>query len=251
MHYVVNQSFGWREREGELVASRGSVPMAPQEGGLVPSPSWNPRRLTAVDVALPGGVTRADTRGRILLAGLRLFAEYGFTGASIRDIAREVAINSATLYAHFPAKEHILAELIHIGHAELHLRIREAYAAAGSTPAEQLAALVRAQVLLHTDYPLLALVANHELHALSLERAAPALALREECRTLLLAVLTDGTEQGVFDIADVTLTGIAIGSLGMRVANWFGPDQPYTREQVADAFVGFALRLVGTPLEKG
>jgi hypothetical protein len=29
------------------------------------------------------------------------------------------------------------------------------------------------------------------------------------------------------------------------------PDQPYTREQVADAFVDFALRFVGGPLPRG
>lgn len=213
--------------------------------------SWEPRRLTAVAVELPDGVTPPGTRGRILHAALKLFAEYGFHGASIRDIAREVGINSATLYAHYPAKEHVLAELIRLGHEELRRRVVEAARVAGDEPAEQLAALVRAQVLVHTDYPLLALVANHELHALSPERAAPALALREEARRLLLAVLERGTAAGVFDIADVPLAGIAIGSLGMRVANWFGPDQPYTREQVADAFVGFALRLVGGPLPRG
>lgn len=213
--------------------------------------SWEPRRLTAVAVELPDGVTPPGTRGRILHAALKLFAEYGFHGASIRDIAREVGINSATLYAHYPAKEHVLAELIRLGHEELRRRVVEAARVAGDEPAEQLAALVRAQVLVHTDYPLLALVANHELHALSPERAAPALALREEARRLLLAVLERGTAAGVFDIADVPLAGIAIGSLGMRVANWFGPDQPYTRDQVADAFVGFALRLVGGPLPRG
>lgn len=214
-------------------------------------PSWDPRRLTAVAVNLPEGVTPPGTRGRILRSGLRLFAEYGFFGASIRDIAREVGINSATLYAHYPSKEHVLAELIQVGHDELHRRMRQAYAESPDDPAEQLAALVRAQVGVHTDYPLLALVANHELHALSPERAAPALALREQSRLMLLEVLTDGRDRGVFSIADTTLTGIAIGSMGVRIANWFGPDQAYTREQVADAFVGFALRLVGVAIEEG
>jgi AcrR family transcriptional regulator len=217
----------------------------------VTQPPWDPRRLTAVAADLPDGVTPPGTRGRILRAALKLFAEKGFFGTSIRDIAREVGINSATLYAHYSAKEHILAELITLGHEELRRRMREASAAAGPEPTDQLAALVRAQVLVHTDHPLLALVANHELHALSPERAAPALALREEARQLLLAVLARGAATGAFDLADPTLTGIAIGSLGMRVANWFGPDQPYTRDQVADAFVGFALRLVGSPLPRG
>jgi AcrR family transcriptional regulator len=217
----------------------------------VTQPAWEPRRLAAVSAELPAGVTPPGTRGRILRAALRLFAEYGYFGASIRDLAREVGINSATLYAHYPSKEHILAELIQVGHEELHQRVRQALTDAGPGPAEQLAALVHAQVLVHADYPLLALVANSELHALTPERAAPALTLRDQSRQMLLEVLDRGVADGIFTVADVTLAGIAIGSMGVRVANWFGPDQSYTREQVAQAFAGFALRLVGVPIEKG
>jgi AcrR family transcriptional regulator len=209
---------------------------------------WDPRRLNAVVVALPDGVTPPGTRGRILHAALRLFAEYGFHGTSIRDIAAEVGINSATLYAHYPAKERILADLVLIGHQELHSRLQEALVESAGDPAAQLAALVRAQVLVHTDFPLLALVANQELHALSPERAAPALALREQSREMAAAVIASGVRRGVFHVADPVLAGTAIGSMGLRVPSWFGPDQPYTRDQVADAFAGYALRILGVPV---
>lgn len=216
---------------------------------------WDPRRLTAVAVELPEGVAPPGTRGRILLSALKLFAEYGFHGTSIRDIAAGVGINSATLYAHYPSKEHILAGLVLIGHKELHRRLQQALIEASGGPAEQLAALVRAQVRGHADYPLLALVANAELHALSPERAAPALALREQSQEMALRVLRLGVDRGVFTIPDVMLAAIAIGSMGVRVANWFGPDQPYARDQVADAFAGFALQIAGAhptiPVERG
>ncbi|WP_212830696.1 TetR/AcrR family transcriptional regulator [Catellatospora sp. TT07R-123] len=213
---------------------------------------WEPRRLSAVAVELPAGVTPAGTRGRILLAALRLFAEYGFHGTSIRDLAGAVGINSATLYAHYPSKEHVLAELVLLGHEELHRRLQQALVAAPPGPAEQLSALVRAQVGAHADFPLLALVANAELHALSPERAAPALALREQSRQLGLQVLRLGIDRGAFRVADAVLAATAIGSMGMQVAHWFGPDQPYTRDQVADTFAGFALQIAGAvPTPKG
>ncbi|BFU45387.1 TetR/AcrR family transcriptional regulator [Krasilnikovia sp. MM14-A1004] len=208
-------------------------------------PSGDPRRLHAVAVRLPDGATPPGTRGRILHAALKLFAEFGFHGTSIRDIAAGVGINSATLYAHYQAKEHILAELVLLGHEQLHKRLQEALAEAGADPAHQLAALVRTQVLVHADYPLLALVANQEMHALTRERAAPALAVREQCRDLARQVLEAGVRQQVFDADDLTLTQVAISSMGIRVASWFGPDQPYTRDQVADTFVRYALRVAG------
>lgn len=208
---------------------------------------WEPRRLSAVAVELPEGVTPAGTRGRILLSALQLFAEYGYHGTSIRDLAAGAGINSATLYAHYPSKEQVLAELILIGHDGLLRQLQQAYAEASADPADQLVALVKAQVFAHADFPLLAIVANSELHALSPEQAAPALAIRESSREMLLEVLRKGAGQGVFKIKDINLAAIAIGSMGVRVANWFGPDQPYTREQVAESFAEFALRIV----EKG
>ncbi|NUT33551.1 MAG: TetR/AcrR family transcriptional regulator [Hamadaea sp.] len=240
MGYGVNQSIGRRKHEGNAV---------------VTTSRWEPRRLSAVAVELPEGVTPPGTRGRILLAALQLFAEYGFHGTSIRDLATAAGINSATLYAHYPSKEHVLAELVLLGHEELHRRLQQALIEAPSGPAEQLVALVRAQVGAHADFPLLALVANAELHALSSERAAPALALREQSRQMGLRVLRLGVERGVFHVPDVMLAGTAIGSMGMQVANWFGPDQPYTRDQVADAYAAFALQIVGAsasvPAKKG
>jgi AcrR family transcriptional regulator len=207
-------------------------------------PNWEPRRLTAVKAELPEGVTPPGTRGRILHAALRLFAEYGFHGTSIRDLARATEINSATLYAHYAAKEDILAELIALGHVELYNGLWTAVSAAGPSASDRLVALVRAQVYMHADYPLLAVVANNEMHALSPEKAAPALSLREQARQLLYRVLNDGVTSGEFAIEDQMLAAIALGSIGIRVANWFGPDQPYTRDQVADTFAGYALRIV-------
>ncbi|WP_020523196.1 TetR/AcrR family transcriptional regulator [Catelliglobosispora koreensis] len=198
---------------------------------------------------LPDGGTPPGTRGRILLAALQLFAEYGFHGTSIRDLANVAGINSATLYAHYPSKEQVLTELVLLGHQELHRKLEEATAKAGPAPAEQLTALVKAQVYAHADFPLLALVANAELHALAPERAAPALKIREQSRNMLISVLQQGEEDGSFAIADVNLTAIAIGSLGLRVAHWFGPDQPYSREQVADSFATFAQQIAG--VQKG
>jgi AcrR family transcriptional regulator len=206
---------------------------------------WQPRRLAAVAAELPGGATPPGTGGRILRAALALFSEYGFHGTSIRQIAATVGVNPATLYAHYPSKEQILADLVLLGHQELYDRLRSALAAARSAPAARLAALVREHALIHADYPLLAVVANTELHVLSAGHAATALALRARCRELLVGVLADGAGSGEFRLVDATLTAIAIGGLGMQVAHWFAPGAPYTREQVADAYAHLALRMAG------
>ncbi|GAA4882832.1 TetR/AcrR family transcriptional regulator [Kitasatospora terrestris] len=209
-------------------------------------PGWEPRRVVAVEPVLPEGATPPGTRGRILREALALFAEAGFAGTSIRRIASAVGINSATPYAHHPSKEHVLAALVATGHEELHARLAEAAARTGRDgPAERLTALVRAHVLIHTDFPLLALVADAEIHALSPERAAPALALRHTCRRFLLDVVEDGVARGDFAVPDVLLAAGAISAMGVRVPAWFDPDQAFTRERVARDHAEFALRVVG------
>ena len=206
--------------------------------------TWSPRRLNAAEAALPEGMTPPGTRGRILRAGLRTFAEVGYFGASIRDIAAEAGVNSATLYAHYASKEHILAALVLHGHEEQQRRLQEAIVRAGSRPADQLSALVRAHVSLHTDFPLLALVTNTEMHALSAEQALPAVILREHSRALLLQVLARGIDEGDFRMQDPVLTALAIAGMDMRIATWFSPDAPFTAQQIADAHVEMALRMV-------
>ncbi len=50
---------------------------------------------------------RRSTRDRILDVAVELFAEKGFVGAAMRDIAGGVGINAASLYNHFAGKEQI------------------------------------------------------------------------------------------------------------------------------------------------
>lgn len=57
----------------------------------------------------------ARTRASIEREALRLFAEKGVDGASIKDIATAVGVADAALYRHFPSKE-IMAREIFVRH---------------------------------------------------------------------------------------------------------------------------------------
>ncbi|MCP4620219.1 MAG: TetR/AcrR family transcriptional regulator [Bradyrhizobium sp.] len=54
----------------------------------------------------------ATTRERILAAALDLFAQHGFGGASMRELARRVGIRESSLYNHFPGKAAILEAIM-------------------------------------------------------------------------------------------------------------------------------------------
>jgi AcrR family transcriptional regulator len=204
------------------------------------------RRVRSGVPALPPRAAADGTRGRILLAGLGLFAEHGFHGTSIRDIAAQAAVQPASLYAHFPSKEAILAELVLAGHEEHHTRLATALLHSGADPRDRLAALVRAHVQAHTDYPMLAVVANNEMHALSPAAAAPATAVRRRSEALLMEVLAMGRQQGAFDLIHIEATAAAIGGMGIRVANWYpAPEAGLNPAQLGEIYASLALRMAG------
>jgi AcrR family transcriptional regulator len=205
------------------------------------------RRVRAPAGPLPPGTTPDGTKGTILSVALGLIAERGFHGTSIRDLAEGAGITSATLYAHYPTKDHILAELLRIGH-EHHLRnLQAAVLDAGSSPVDQLAAAVRAHVRVHATFSRLAVVCNDELHALNATLASPVVALRTESELLLLTVIQRGVDNGVFHPEHVVLALAAIGGMGLRVANWFVPDGAVALEEVEETYAAFALRIVAGP----
>jgi len=56
--------------------------------------------------------TRTDTRARIQQVAVELFAEHGYEGTSLREIAERLGVTKAALYYHFKSKEDIVASLV-------------------------------------------------------------------------------------------------------------------------------------------
>ncbi|HSW36609.1 MAG TPA: TetR/AcrR family transcriptional regulator [Candidatus Limnocylindrales bacterium] len=53
-----------------------------------------------------------STRVQILQAGLELFSELGYVGATTRGIARRAGITEVTLFRYFPTKEKLFEEVV-------------------------------------------------------------------------------------------------------------------------------------------
>jgi AcrR family transcriptional regulator len=63
-------------------------------------------------MARPKKSEARDTRREILDRSLELFAEHGFMGSSMRDIAKAVGVRESALYHHFPNKNAILEAIL-------------------------------------------------------------------------------------------------------------------------------------------
>lgn len=208
-----------------------------------------PRRLAATATApLPEDVP-SGSRRLILETALRLFAERGYSGTSIRDIAAACGLQGPTIYSHYPSKEHVLAELVRIAHDEHQRRVRAALLDCQPDPREQVRAYVRAHVRFHTDFPMLAVVGNTELHMLSPELGQPIYQVRKQSEQMLMDIAQRGIDRGLFKAPHPWLAVAAIGGMGLRVAFWYSPEAAIAPEVVAGSYAEFALRILGAPAQ--
>ena len=69
-----------------------------------------------------------QTRERLLTTAAELFADQGYAGTSIRDIAREVGVTVGAIYVHFPSKERLLVAVYEEGVGQIGRAVDAAYA---------------------------------------------------------------------------------------------------------------------------
>ncbi|AKQ70301.1 regulatory protein, TetR [Myxococcus hansupus] len=204
-------------------------------------------RLRATDARLP--LTTAappeGTRRRILETALQLFASRGYHDTSIRDLATALELRPSALYAHFAAKDHVLAELVRIGHEAHFEALETAFRDAQPTPVAQVRALVHAHTRVHAEHPQLAMVVNEEFYALSQELAAPAQVLRDRANAMLMDAILRGQAQGQFAPLHPAITAAAIVGMGSRIPHWFEPGGPIEVEALANTHAELALRMLG------
>jgi hypothetical protein len=92
---------------------------------------------------------------------------------------------------------------------------------------------------------MLAVVANTEMHVLSRELVAPALALRQQAEGLLMDVIQRGVAAEAFDPPEPFLAAAAIGGMGMRIAHWYRPTRDLPIDKLCDGYAELALRMLG------
>ena len=203
-----------------------------------------------VQTLLPPRAEEAGTLRRIYEEALVRFAERGYHGVSVREIADACGIKASSIYAHLPSKERLLYDLVRMAHDEHRDGLRSALLGAGAEPAEQLRALVAAHVRYHAEYPMLATVGNNELRALSPDSVDEIQAIRDDDLRLFVDVIERGVRLGVFHCPDPFLATAIIGAAGIRVAVWLPmanvlvPERDYTADDVVDVYTEFVLKMV-------
>lgn len=194
---------------------------------------------------------RADegvTRGLIVQAALDQFAHEGYAATSMRDIAKQVGIQVASIYSHFGSKEEILwyaykqaIDMLSAMQAE-----GEADLDAGTATVEdRIRMFVRQHARFHGEYSQIAKISNSQMASLSEHHYGEATKWRDEYEQSLRDLLQEAVSERKLAIADVKIYSYALLQMGMAIATWYRPDGEWSLQEVVDHYEEIAVRSLG------
>jgi AcrR family transcriptional regulator len=174
------------------------------------------------------------TMEAIRKAGLRLIFEHGYEAMSLRQLAAEVGIQAGSLYNHISTKQELLFDLIQDHINEL-LRQLDRALEGKNEPVEKLRAFVAFHVTYHMTRKREVFIANSELRSLEPKNYEAIVALRGAYEQRLAEILSQGAEEGVFEVVDVQVATFAIIALLTGLCSWYRPGGRLTREAIVAA----------------
>jgi AcrR family transcriptional regulator len=170
-----------------------------------------------------------------------LFRRHGYAATSVRDIARALDIQGASLYAHVASKEDVLWAIV--DRVASRFEMAAGAVLAGTDDADAtLRRLVRAHVEVVTGDVGEAQVFIHEWRHLSGERRAAVLERRDAYEAAFRGVIADGIATGIFAMTDPTMAATFLLTALNGIPTWYRADGPVSPAQLADLYADLAVR---------
>jgi len=191
--------------------------------------------------------TGSTRRDEIVAVAAELFAQKGFDGTTVRDIADTAGILSGSLYHHFRSKEQIMEEIFAAYFDEVDERWTTVLEQVDD-PADQFRAMLRELVLAVDRHPGAARMLTNEWP--NLRQIGDLQGRWKSLETRITSLIEEAVANGTFrsDIDPFFLY-----SVGMDVvrgfAGWYRPASRTDIVKVADAYVSLVLDGLTGPAE--
>jgi AcrR family transcriptional regulator len=190
-----------------------------------------------------GTVKNMTTRDRLSTEAARLFAQRGYHGTSIGDLADALGIRKASIYSHIEGKEDLLSEIALAGARAFHLALDALPEDAG--PAERLRLALRAHLDVVDRQLDVATIWLQEWRYLAEPARGNFLAERRRYErrvtTLFEAAIAAGELRSDVDVKRSVLAFLSIGNWAYT---WMTPATDAARE--ADAFWALLVDGIGS-----
>ena len=172
-----------------------------------------------------------------------LFHAQGYAATSVRDIARALDMQGASIYAHVTSKEELLWSIVDRAATAFEAGADAALSETASGDAvDRLAAFIEAHVEVVTGDPERASVFVTEWRHLSADRRDDIAGRRDAYEGRLRGLIEDGMAVGAFRPTDPVLAAAFLLTALNGIAAWYRPDGRLSADRVADQFVDLGLR---------
>src|SRR6266571_1103846 len=177
-------------------------------------------------------------RNELTRAAARLFAEKGYHGTSVGDLAEALGVQKGSLYAHIESKVDLLWEVAREGAEAFHAAL-DAVPDEGPV-VERIRAALRAHLGVVAGQLDVATVFIREWRYLEGERRDRFLGERRRYEERFRALFREGRERGELrtDLDDATATLLALSAANWAYT-WLRPENDI--ETLADSFYGLLL----------
>jgi TetR/AcrR family transcriptional regulator, cholesterol catabolism regulator len=172
-----------------------------------------------------------------------LFRQQGYAATSVRDIARGVAIQGASLYAHVASKEDLLWAIVRRAADRFEAAADAAeQATTGQSASIRLEALVVAHVGVVTDDVGEAGVFVREWRSLGGERRARISQRRDAYEQRWRRLIAQGSESGEFVPLDPALAAAFLLTALNGIATWYRPEGAISARAIAAEYAHLGRR---------
>lgn len=189
-----------------------------------------------------GAVARLK-RERIVASAVELFYRQGYGGTTLEQVADAMDVTKPFIYAHFPSKADLLAEICSRAIRHAHVGLNRVLTNE-SSQTERLESIVQDFLLAVLDNQAHAVIYSREETELKQEDRDAINSLRRAFDHKLTGLLEAGVAAGEFSIDDIPLTALAIGGIVGWAPVWYRPSGRLSKQQAAERLSGLVLNMV-------
>lgn len=205
--------------------------------------------MTTASDSAPRTEQDVTSRGRgsdaLSVSAREIFAERGYHGTSIRDIAKRAGLSLSALYYWHSSKQELFARLMEDSVTDYLRTCDGALAGCGDDPRARLDAVVRATVDYRVRRRVESTVAAREIRNLEPRHAKRLSDLRASIKRLFCDVIEGGVRAGTFDCAHPDEARRAIQAACNTIPQWYDPDGDVSPTELSERYVTIARRIVG------
>jgi AcrR family transcriptional regulator len=189
---------------------------------------------------MTSNMENSSRKEQIIKASARLFREKGFEAASMRDIAKELGIEAASLYSHIKSKDELLETICFRMADELLKAIVEVNDVYFNAE-EKLNSAIKNHVKIVTGDLDSSSVFIREWRRLPKEKLQEFIKLRNKYEDGFKQILVNGENENVFEAPDKKFAVLTILSAVNWITEWYSPKGNMTPDEISEHLSSFIL----------